>query len=108
MSKADAINIVTRYIHNLNNSGIPIYKAYLYGSYATNLATESSDIDVLLVSDMFDTTDDVILSKPWSPKIRFDYRIEPIAIGTKKFENDTYSPIIQIVKQNGIEINISM
>jgi uncharacterized protein len=104
MTQQDAINIVRQYVSNLNNSGIIIFKAFLYGSYARNEATEASDIDVLLVSDAFDTDDDIVLSKPWSPKLRNDYRIEPVAIGTKKFETDDASPILEVVKKEGLEI----
>lgn len=104
MVQRDAINIVKQYIKNLNAGGIIIQFAYLYGSYARNEATIESDIDVLLVSDVFDTTDDLILSKPWSPKFRNDFRLEPIAIGTKRFETDDISPIIEIAKQEGIRI----
>jgi predicted nucleotidyltransferase len=105
MLQQDAINIVRQYVTNLNNGGIVIFKAYLFGSYARNQATENSDIDVMLVSDVFDTDDDLILSKPWSPKFRVDYRIEPIAIGKKRFQTDDSSPIIEIVKKEGLEIN---
>ena len=105
MLQKDAINIVRQYVANLNNGGIIIFKAYLFGSYARNQATEKSDIDVMLVSDTFDTDDDIILSKPWSPKFRIDLRIEPIAIGRKRFQSDDTSPIIEMVKKEGLEIN---
>jgi predicted nucleotidyltransferase len=104
MVQREAINIVRQYIKNLNAGGIIIQFAYLFGSYARNEATLESDIDVLLVSDDFDTTDDIILSKPWLPKFRNDFRIEPIAIGTKRFETDDVSPIIELAKQEGIRI----
>jgi predicted nucleotidyltransferase len=105
MLQQDAINIVRQYVTNLNNGGILIFKAYLFGSYARNEATENSDIDVMLVSDAFDTDDDLILSKPWSPKFRVDYRIEPIAVGKKRFQTEDSSPIIEIVKKEGLEVN---
>lgn len=104
MLQQDAINIVRQYVAKLNKGGILIFKAYLFGSYARNQATENSDIDVMLVSDIFDTDDDLILSKPWSPKFRVDYRIEPIAIGKKRFQTDDSSPIIEIVKKEGLEV----
>ncbi len=105
MLQQDAINIVRQYVLNLNNAGIEIYKAYLFGSYARNEGTENSDIDVLLVSDAFDTDDDVILSKPWSPKYRKDYRIEPIAMGRKRFQKKDSSLIVEVVRKEGLEIN---
>jgi predicted nucleotidyltransferase len=104
MLQQDAINIVRQYVSNLNNAGIAIFKAYLFGSYARNEANENSDIDVLLVSDAFDTDDDVVLSTPWSPKYRVDYRIEPIAIGKKRFQTDDTSLIIEVVRKEGVEI----
>jgi len=106
MLQQDAINIVRKYVSNLNNGGVEIYKAFLFGSYARNQASENSDIDVLLVSDAFDTDDDMILSKPWSPKFRIDYRIEPIAMGTKRFKTDDSSILLEVVRREGLEIGL--
>lgn len=105
MLQDDALNIVRQYIANLNEGGVKIYKAFLFGSYARNQATENSDIDVMLISEAFDTDDDLILSKPWSPKFRKDYRIEPIAVGKNRFLSDDSSPIIEVVRKEGLEIN---
>jgi predicted nucleotidyltransferase len=105
MLQQDALNIARQYVANLNKAGIVIYKAYLFGSYARNQAKEGSDIDILLVSDAFDTDDDVILSKPWSPKYRNDYRIEPVAVGRKRFQTEDNSIMLELVRQEGIEIN---
>ena len=105
MLQQDAIIIVRQYIANLKNAVISISKAYLFGSYARNQANENSDIDVLLVSDVFDTNDDVVLSRPWSPKYRIDYRIEPVAMGLKRFKTDENSIILEVVRKEGIEID---
>ncbi|MEI7981111.1 MAG: nucleotidyltransferase domain-containing protein [Bacteroidota bacterium] len=105
MVQQDALKIARQYVSNLNNAGIVIYKAYLFGSYARNQASEGSDIDILLVSEAFDTDDDAILSKPWSPKYRNDYRIEPVAVGKKRFQTRDNSMILEVVQQEGIEIN---
>ena len=104
MLQKDAIKIVQQYVTNLNNGGVLISKAFLFGSYARNQATENSDIDVLLVSEVFDTDDDIVLSKPWSPKYRIDYRIEPVAIGLQRFNSDDSSLILEVVKNEGLEI----
>lgn len=104
MLQQDAIKIVRQYVDNLNKAGFPIMKAYLYGSYARNEANEKSDIDVLLVSEIFDTDDDKILAEPWSPKYRTDYRIEPVAIGKERFLKDNESIILDIVRKEGVEI----
>jgi predicted nucleotidyltransferase len=104
MSQKEVITLIKEYILLLKQMGIPVEKAYLYGSYARNEATATSDIDLLLISDLFDTRDDYILSSPWKYTTKIDHRIEPIAVGSKKFQTDYVSPIIQIVRKEGIEI----
>lgn len=106
MSQADVINIIQSYLLLLRDAGIKIDQAFLYGSYAHQQAREDSDIDVLLVSEIFDTDDDIILSKPWLFASKIDHRIEPFAIGKKKFEKDNTSPILESVRQCGIKINV--
>jgi len=105
MSQTDAINIVRAYLVVLKQAGINIDKAFLYGSYARDEANIDSDIDLLLVSSLFDTDDDYVLAKPWLYTNKVDYRIEPLSIGLKKFTTDDTSPIIELVRQTGIEIH---
>jgi len=104
MSQIDAINIVKAYLKVLKQAGITIDKAFLYGSHARNEANEDSDIDLMLVSKLFDTDDDYVLSKPWIFTSKVDHRIEPISIGLIRFNSDDVSPIIELVRQTGIEI----
>ncbi|MCK4343937.1 MAG: nucleotidyltransferase domain-containing protein [Bacteroidales bacterium] len=104
MSKAEVINIIRAYLNVLKQEGIVIEKAFLYGSYARDEASESSDIDLLLVSSLFDTDDDYVLSKPWVYTTKVDHRIEPFAVGLKRFQTDNVSPILELVRQEGIEV----
>lgn len=106
MSQIDAINIVRAYLKVLKQAGIKIDKAFLYGSYARNEDNEDSDIDLMLVSAMFDTDDDYVLSKPWLYSSKVDHRIEPMSVGLQRFSSDDTSPIIEIVRQTGIEIRV--
>ena len=106
MSQIDVINIIHTYIQVLKQAGIVLDKAFLYGSYARNEASEDSDIDIMLVSRMFDTDDDYLLSKPWIYSSKVDPRIEPISIGLLRFNSDDASPIIELVRQTGIEIQV--
>jgi len=72
------------------------------------LATKQVTTAILMFcffADVFDTDDDMILSKPWSPKYRNDYRIEPIAIGRKRFLSDDNSIILEEVRKEGLEIS---
>ncbi len=106
MSKREVIDIIKSYLYLLESSGIPIEIAYLYGSYARNEANKNSDIDVMLVSDFFDTDDVYILSKPWNYTTNIDYRIEPVAISSKRFKTDDVSPLLEMVRREGIEITV--
>jgi predicted nucleotidyltransferase len=83
---------------------VSVNKAFLFGSYSTDTATESSDIDVMLVSNKFDENDDLIIGKIWKLTKKINTRIEPFLIGNKKFNEDNSSPLISMIKDTGIEI----
>jgi predicted nucleotidyltransferase len=101
---SEVINIVKKYLSILSGAGLEISKAYLYGSHARGTATEQSDIDLMLVSPLFDGNTDKYASVLWLSTRKASYKIEPIAVGEKKFMTDDTSPLIEIVRQEGIEI----
>ncbi|MDR3609258.1 MAG: nucleotidyltransferase domain-containing protein [Ignavibacteriaceae bacterium] len=98
------INIVKDYLRKLEIKGLHISKAYLYGSQAKGNATKDSDIDLMLVSPLFDDNTDSYAALIWFSASEVSYKIEPITVGEKKFQSDEYSPLIGIVKKEGIEI----
>ena len=105
MVKDEVIGKVKEYIRILNESGLTIDKAFLYGSAARNEETADSDIDILLVSrDFDDRTDDRVFGLIWRLTRKVDSRIEPYAIGLQRFNQDDVSPLLQIVKREGIPI----
>ena len=104
MAQREVIEILKKYCLLLNISGIPVEKAFLYGSYSRNEETADSDIDIMIVSPVFDENDDVIKAKAWRLTEKINLRIEPYTVGSKKFLNDNVSPLLQIVKREGIEI----
>ena len=104
MLEKQIIDIVKAYVSALNKSGISVQKAFLYGSYARGEATEDSDIDIMLISSIFDKNDMDARIKAWSLTRQVDIRIEPYTVGLQKFLTDEVSPLLQIVKQEGIEI----
>ena len=106
MANAKIINVLKKYLLALHNSGINLEHAFLYGSYARNEASEESDIDIMLVSDYFDTADIYKFSKPWRIAADIDHRIEPVSVASKRFLTDESSPLIAIVKQEGVEIEM--
>ncbi|MBI5731403.1 MAG: nucleotidyltransferase domain-containing protein [Ignavibacteriales bacterium] len=105
MALTEVIDLVKNYINELNKDGITIDKAFVFGSHAEGIARPDSDIDVMLVSKLFDDDKMKYISKIWHMTKISGFKIEPVAIGLKRFLEDDYSPLIGIVKKEGIEIN---
>jgi predicted nucleotidyltransferase len=105
MATNEVIKLLQKYVALLNSEGISVYKAYLFGSYSTNSATESSDIDVMIVSNSLEEPDDRVTGKVWKLTRQINTKIEPFLIGMNKFNNDESSPLLNIIKTSGIEIN---
>ena len=106
MAKGEVIELLKRYILLLNSNGISVYKAFLFGSYSTNTATEASDIDVMIVSEKYDETDDEVVGKIWKLTRMVSTKIEPFLIGKNKFISDDNSPLIEQIKRHGIELTL--
>ena len=106
MAQTEIIKLLQAYIKMLNEAGLKISKAFLYGSYARNDSNEDSDIDVMLVSEKFDTDDieEKVLAWQLTPKV--DVRIEPFTIGLKRFFSENDSALLSQVRKEGIEIAI--
>jgi len=106
MSKAEVIELLKKYILLLNSNGISVYKAFLFGSYSTNTATDASDIDVMIVSEKHDESDDEAVGKIWKLTRLVSTKIEPFLIGKNKFISDDNSPLIEQIKRQGIELSL--
>ena len=104
MAKGEIIDLLKEYINLLNAEGISVKRAFLFGSYSNDTATASSDIDVMIVSDKYDETDDLVVGKTWKLTRQINSKIEPYLIGLKRFTDDSSSPLVSMVKANGIEI----
>lgn len=107
MAKDEVIVKLKRYIRMLEDNGVLVSKAFLFGSYLRNEATEDSDIDVMIVSPQFDVRDDMLTGKSWSLTRKVDSRIEPYLVGLNRFLTDDVSPILEVVKQEGLEIKLN-
>jgi uncharacterized protein len=104
MADPKIIEIIKEYLVELQQKGLNIKKAYLYGSQANGTATDESDIDLMLISPLFDEDTDKYMPAIWLSPKRTDNKIEPVAVGEKRFIEDNISPLIEIVRQEGIEI----
>jgi len=104
MVDTKVIEVVKEYLSELTAKGIVIKKAFIYGSQSNGTATKESDIDLVIVSPLFDRETDMYMPLLWLSKIRTENRIEPIAVGEKKFVEDDVSPLLEIVRREGVEI----
>lgn len=104
MAQNEILEILKKYCQLLNLTGILVEKAFLFGSYSRGNSTPESDIDIMIVSTAFDNCDDLIKAKAWRLTEKINLKIEPYTVGLKQFLTDDVSPLLQIVKQEGIEI----
>ena len=102
MAKNEVINLLKAYISLLRSEGISIDKAYLYGSYLTNTATNECDIDLMIVTE--NENDDYLAGKIWNLTKKINSKIEPFLVGTNRFYSNDNSPLIDLVKRTGFEI----
>ncbi len=106
MAKREVVKLIRRLLGRLLKEGIPVERVFLYGSYARGEENDESDIDVMLVSEIFDKNEDQLVGKTWRISQSIDNRIEPYTVGRKKFLTDQWSPLLQIVKKEGLEIQL--
>jgi predicted nucleotidyltransferase len=101
MAKREIVEILRKYIFVLRSEGITIDKAYLYGSYLSNTATDESDIDIMIVTE---NEDDYLTGKIWSLTRKVNSKIEPYLVEKERFLNNEDSPLIDLVKRTGLQI----
>lgn len=96
--------IVNSFIRNLIKEEIKVEKVLLYGSYASGLFHENSDVDLAIISSDFGKNKfeegKLLLRIAW----RIDPRLNPIPVSTEAFEKDTWVPLINEIRQKGIEL----
>ena len=102
MAQKEVIRILKKYIALLRTEGIPVDKAFLYGSYLTNTATKDSDIDLMIVTEQ--GNDDYLAGKIWSLTRKVNTKIEPYLVETSRFNDSDDSPLIDFVKRTGLKI----
>lgn len=86
----------------LKTEGISVDRAFLYGSYLSDTATNESDIDLMIVTE--NANDDYLAGKIWNLTKKVNSKIEPFLVGTNRFYSNDNSPLIDLVKRTGLEI----
>ncbi|MDA3892811.1 MAG: nucleotidyltransferase domain-containing protein [Salinivirgaceae bacterium] len=104
MATEEVISLLKKYIILLNSEGISVKHAYLFGSYATDTATENSDIDLMIVSDNYNENDDIATGNMWRLTKKVSTKIEPFLIGINKFNADLDSIFLTAIKETGVVI----
>lgn len=99
----DPVAITRKFISELTNAGIPVSKAYLYGSHAKAKAKSYSDIDICVVSPSFgkDLIDEMVKLRQISRRV--DDRIEALPFGIDDI-NNPYDPLAAEIRRFGQSI----
>ncbi|MBI4648281.1 MAG: nucleotidyltransferase domain-containing protein [Bacteroidia bacterium] len=102
-TQQSAINKAEKLISDIQELGIHLRKAILFGSYAKNKQRRFSDIDIALVADEFTGIgfEDIQL---FVTALRNNYMIQPKTYSTSYFQKG--DPFIDEIKKTGIEITI--
>jgi len=101
------VKSVRQYLKTVQNEGIVVRFGIVFGSYVTGRSDPWSDIDVLVVSPVFDVPrnrKDIDLL--WRLAARSDSRIEPIPCGERQWNEDSSSAIVEIARREGETIRL--
>jgi uncharacterized protein len=97
------IESVRNYLRRVSEEYLPVAFGAVFGSYARGCAGKWSDIDLVVVSAVFDGhkgIEDVL--KLWTATVRTDNRIEPIPCGERQWREDDSSPVIEMARREGV------
>ena len=95
-------NKIMRFIEFLENTRIHIETAILFGSYAKGSGNEWSDIDLALVSRMFEGNRYYDLDKLADACFAIDTNISPLPYTPDDFTNDDL--FVREILKNGIRV----
>ena len=98
-----AVLIGKKFVKRIQQAGIPVEAAYLFGSFAKHTTHQWSDIDICIVSPQFgkDYFDEAVKLRRLTWDI--DDRIEPIPYRPEDLE-DRYSTLAHEIKTHGVPL----
>ena len=105
MADPAIIDIVRQYLRNLAQQGILAHMGILFGSHVSGHPGQWSDIDLVVISPVFDGTfSRDIIDSLWYVAAQTDSRIEPIPCGERQWIEDEVTPIIEVARREGIQV----
>ncbi|MBF0098799.1 MAG: nucleotidyltransferase domain-containing protein [Magnetococcales bacterium] len=96
------VETIQHYLQVVHQRGVPVDFAVLYGSVARGEMNDWSDIDLMVVSPLFDPPrrhEDV--DQIWIATLDADARIEPVAIGSRQWREDETAGLLSIARREG-------
>ncbi len=101
------IQSVKRYLNALLEEGLEVSFGVLFGSQVTGKTHEWSDIDVVVVSPVYDgDCEHKEIARLWGVAGLIDSRIEPVHCGLRQWKEDDQTPIIEIARREGVIVKI--
>jgi predicted nucleotidyltransferase len=105
VAELDVLAKIRLYLETVQRLGIPVARAVLFGSRARGTAGEWSDIDLVVVSPVFDGPDGPrAVDTLWRACAATGGYIEPVACGVKRWEEDDSSPLLAIARAEGVDV----
>jgi uncharacterized protein len=101
MAGKAVLNLVQRYLREVDRAGIAVFAGVLYGSYARGNAHEDSDIDVLVVARSAQRRATREIDLLWKLRGAVDYRIEPLLVDRDRWMHDQASPLLAAIRREG-------
>lgn len=105
MASRAVIRTVVEYLNVLRGAGIPVSRAIIYGSRARGDAHDDSDIDLLVVSGLFDAEPRARVGELWRLAAEVDVHLEPVPVGERRFVEDRVSPLLEMARREGIAVS---
>ena len=103
MIQKNALQLASLFVNTIKKKGIPVKKAFLFGSWAKGTANEQSDIDVCVVSPAFGEDYTSEMTKLLTIAQTVDSRIESIPFNIRDIQ-DPYSSLASEIRTTGIPL----
>ena len=105
MAELDVLAKIRLYLDTVQGLGIPVARAVLFGSRARDTAGEWSDIDLVVVSPVFDgPRGPDAIDTLWRACAVTGGYLEPVACGVNRWEEDDGSPLLAIARTEGLGV----